>query len=137
MPLIQDLHRLPTLSAHRRQRPAIAPPWIRVFALVKRWGLGTYHGLRRKYAHTYLNEFVFRYNRRFYRHASFETVLGLTAHHAPRAIGTSSAAPIRAREPRRPAERQNKKDRDRMRQDGTGGVENGCQNQAATVPAST
>ena len=59
-------------------------PWIyRVFALVKRWGLGTYHGLRRKHADTYLNEFVFRYNRRFYRHASFETVLGLTARHAP------------------------------------------------------
>ena len=39
---------------------------------MKRWGLGTYHGLRRKHADTYLNEFVFRYNRRFYRHASFE-----------------------------------------------------------------
>jgi hypothetical protein len=36
---------------------------------MKRWGLGTYHGLRRKHADTYLNEFVFRYNRRFYRHA--------------------------------------------------------------------
>ena len=59
-------------------------PWIhRVFALMKRWGLGTYHGLRRKYVDTYLNEFVFRYNRRFYRHVSFETMLGLAAHHAP------------------------------------------------------
>ena len=26
-----------------------------------------------------LNEFVFRYNRRFHRHVSFKTVLGLTA----------------------------------------------------------
>ena len=59
-------------------------PWIhRVFALMKRWGLGTYHGLRRKHVDTYLNEFVFRYNRRFYRHASFETMLGLAAHHEP------------------------------------------------------
>src|SRR5438270_4878776 len=34
-------------------------PWIhRVFALMKRWGLGTYHGLRRKHIDTYLNEFV-------------------------------------------------------------------------------
>ncbi len=32
---------------------------------------------------TYLNEFVFRYNRRFYRHVSFEALLGLAAHHAP------------------------------------------------------
>jgi len=62
----------------------IVLPWIhRVFSLMKRWGLGTYHGLRRKHVDTYLNEFVFRYNRRFYRHASFETVLGLTARHAP------------------------------------------------------
>jgi hypothetical protein len=26
---------------------------------------------------------VFRYNRRFYRHVSFETLLGLAAHHVP------------------------------------------------------
>src|ERR1700736_63039 len=55
----------------------------RVFSLVKRWGLGTYHGLRRRHLDTYLNEFVFRYNRRFYRHASFETMLGLAAQHEP------------------------------------------------------
>src|SRR5271157_3618976 len=84
----------------------IVLPWIhRVFALVKRWGLGTYHGLRRKHADTYLNEFVFRYNRRFYRHASFETVLGLTAHHAPASYWDIIGRAIRAREPRRPAER--------------------------------
>jgi len=59
-------------------------PWIhRVFSLMKRWGLGTYHGLRRKHLDTYLNEFVFRYNRRFYRHVSFETMLGLASHHHP------------------------------------------------------
>ena len=58
--------------------------WIhRVFALLKRWSLGTYHGLRRRHIDAYLNEFVFRYNRRFYRHVSFETVLGLAAHRPP------------------------------------------------------
>jgi len=58
--------------------------WIhRVFALLKRWSLGTYHGLRPQHIDAYLNEFVFRYNRRFYRHVSFETVLGLAARHAP------------------------------------------------------
>ena len=45
--------------------------------------LGDASGLRRKHVDTYLDEFVFRYNRRFYRHASFEKVLGLTARHAP------------------------------------------------------
>lgn len=58
--------------------------WIhRLFALLKRWSLGTYHGLRREHIDSYLNEFVFRYNRRFYRHVSFETVLGLAARHEP------------------------------------------------------
>ena len=51
-------------------------PWShRAFSLLKRWALGTYHGLRRKHIDTYLNEFVFRYNRRFYRHVSFEALL--------------------------------------------------------------
>ena len=59
-------------------------PWShRAFSLLKRWALGTYHGLRRKHVDTYLNEFVFRYNRRFYRHASFETLLGLASNHVP------------------------------------------------------
>ncbi len=60
--------------------------WIhRLFALLKRWSLGTYHGLRREHIDSYLNEFVFRYNRRFYRHVSFETVLGLAVRHEPTA----------------------------------------------------
>ena len=112
----------------------IVLPWIhRVFALVKRWGLGTYHGLRRKHADTYLNEFVFRYNRRFYRHASFETVLGFTAHHAPASywdiIGRANPRKGTATPRRAPRSR---KTATGMRQDGTGGVENGRQNQAAT-----
>ena len=45
--------------------------------------MGTYHGLRRKHVDAYLEEFVFRYNRRFYRHVSFETVLGLAARRGP------------------------------------------------------
>lgn len=60
--------------------------WIhRVFALLKRWSLGTDHGLRREHIDSYLNEFVFRYNRRFYRHVSFETVLGLATRQGPMA----------------------------------------------------
>ena len=59
-------------------------PWShRAFSLMKRWALGTDHGLRRKHVDTYLDEFVFRYNRHFYRHVSFETMLGLAAHHGP------------------------------------------------------
>src|SRR5208337_3748481 len=67
-----------------RMAGRVALPWIhRVFALMKRWGLGTYHGLRRKHVDSYLNEFVFRYNRRFYRHVSFETLLGIASRRRP------------------------------------------------------
>jgi hypothetical protein len=39
----------------RVEREPVVLPWIhRVFALMKRWGLGTYHGLRRKHVDTYL-----------------------------------------------------------------------------------
>jgi len=91
--LITDGHAsYPGLAGDYRHDPRIVGamaanivlPWIhRAFSLMKRWALGTYHGLRRKHVDTYLNEFVFRYNRRFYRHVSFETLLGLAAHHEP------------------------------------------------------
>ena len=91
--LITDGHAsFPGLSGDYRHDPRavgkmaghVVLPWIhRVFALLKRWSLGTYHGLRRKHVDTYLEEFVFRYNRRFYRHVSFETLLGIASHHQP------------------------------------------------------
>ncbi len=91
--LITDGHAsFPGLSGDYRHDPRVVGmmvahivlPWShRAFALMKRWALGTYHGLRRKHVDTYLDEFVFRYNRRFYRHVSFETILGLAANHQP------------------------------------------------------
>jgi hypothetical protein len=35
----------------------------RVFANLKRWALGVYHGLRQKHLQSYLDEFIFRSNR--------------------------------------------------------------------------
>jgi len=62
----------------------IVLPWMhRAFSLMRRWSLGTYHGLRREHVDTYLTEVVFCYNRRFYRRVSFETLLGLAAHNDP------------------------------------------------------
>ena len=90
--LLTDGHKsFPGLKGYRhdprvvgKMAAHIVLPWShRAFSLMKRWGLGTYHGLRRKHADTYLNEFVFRYNRRFYRHVSFETLLGLAADKEP------------------------------------------------------
>ena len=56
----------------------IALPWIhRLFSNLKRWGLGVYHGLRKANLQHYLDEFVFRFNRRRTRHAAFDTLLGI------------------------------------------------------------
>ena len=53
-------------------------PWIhRVFANAKRWALGVYHGLRAKHLQRYLDEFVFRFNRRHSPAAAFDRLLGL------------------------------------------------------------
>src|SRR5690242_19745322 len=53
-------------------------PWVhRVFANAKRWALGVYHGLREEHLQAYLDEFVFRFNRRRTPAAAFERLLGL------------------------------------------------------------
>ena len=53
-------------------------PWVhRVFANAKRWALGVYHGLREKHLQAYLDEFVFRFNRRRTPAAAFERLLDL------------------------------------------------------------
>src|SRR4051794_34201885 len=54
-------------------------PWVhRVFANAKRWALGVYHGLREEHLQAYLDEFVFRFNRRRTPHAAFDRLLGLS-----------------------------------------------------------
>ena len=53
-------------------------PWAhRVFANLKVWALGLCHGLREKHLQSYLDEFVFRFNRRRARHAAFRSLLGV------------------------------------------------------------
>jgi ISXO2 transposase-like protein/NADPH-dependent FMN reductase len=52
---------------------------IYVFSNLKTWGLGVYHGLRRKHLKAYLDEFTFRFNRRRTRHAAFAALLGFGA----------------------------------------------------------
>ena len=54
-------------------------PWVhRVFANAKRWALGVYHGLRPEHLQAYLDEFVFRFNRRRTPHVAFGRLLGLS-----------------------------------------------------------
>jgi hypothetical protein len=54
-----------------------------VFSNLKTWILGTHHGaIAPHHLQAYLNEYVFRFNRRFYPMTAFNSVLGLAAHAA-------------------------------------------------------
>ena len=67
-----DPHVVGPMAAH------VVLPWAhRVFANLKTWALGVYHGLREKHLQSYLDEFVFRFNRRRTRHAAFRSLLGI------------------------------------------------------------
>lgn len=73
-----DPHVVGKMAAH------IVLPWAhRIFSNLKVWALGVYHGLRRKHLQTYLDEFVFRFNRRRTRPAAFRSLLAIAAAHPP------------------------------------------------------
>lgn len=48
-----------------------------VFSNLKTWLLGTHHSVSDQHMQAYLNEFVFRFNRRFYPFNGFRSLLGL------------------------------------------------------------
>lgn len=47
------------------------------FGNLKTWMVGTHHGVSKKHMQAYVNEFVFRHNRRRTPMAAFQTILGL------------------------------------------------------------
>ena len=51
-----------------------------IFSNLKAWLLGTHHGVSTQHLAAYLNEFVFRFNRRFYPMTAFASVLGIGTH---------------------------------------------------------
>jgi transposase-like protein len=61
----------------------LAPHIHRVFSNLKTWLQGTHHGVGQKYLQGYLNEYVFRFNRRRTPMAAFQTLLGITATKKP------------------------------------------------------
>ena len=48
-----------------------------VFANLKSWLLGIHHGVSHQHLQAYLNEFTFRFNRRFYPFNGFRSLLGI------------------------------------------------------------
>ncbi len=61
--------------------PAMAEAYLPivhlVFANLKSWLLGCHHGVSPQHLQAYLNEFTFRFNRRFYPFNSFRSLLGM------------------------------------------------------------
>ncbi len=65
------------------EEPDAVPGAHRMASNLKTWLRGTHHGVGADHLDHYLNEFVFRHNRRFYPMAGFATLLGLGTILAP------------------------------------------------------
>jgi len=81
-PGMNERHHMPkvvgTMAAH------VLLPWIhRAFSNLKRLGLGVYHGFRKAHIQAYLDEFVFRWNRRRHYRSAFDTLLGIGLRTSP------------------------------------------------------
>ena len=71
-------HIAKNLSAPNALPAHIVLRWVhRVFSNMQRWAMGTYHGLREKHVDAYLNEFVFRWNRRRLFASAIDSLLGI------------------------------------------------------------
>lgn len=66
-----------------RGDPSIADEWLPlihlIFSNLKSWLLGIHHGVSPDHLQAYLNEFTFRFNRRFYPFNAFRSLLGISA----------------------------------------------------------
>ena len=73
----------PVVQGHGKNAVKILPRVHRVFSNLKTWLNGTHHGVSKKHLPHYLDEFVFRFNRRRTPMAAFQSLLGLCAQHPP------------------------------------------------------
>jgi hypothetical protein len=82
--------------------------------------MGTFHGFRSRHFNSYLEEYAFRFNRRYWRRASFDRIIGLAADHAPHdyaAVVGWKPRQNRLNPPKRVSTRR-RKTADGMREDG-------------------
>ncbi len=67
----------PLRSALRKGAKSAVPLADRAIGNLQQWLIGTYHGVSKPQLQVYLDEFVFRHNRRKTPAAAFQTLLGL------------------------------------------------------------
>ena len=77
----------PIRSALRKGVPSVVPLADRAIGNLQQWLVGTYHGVSKAQLQVYLDEFVFRHNRRRQPMAAFQTLLGLGTGRAPTPYG--------------------------------------------------
>ena len=72
---------------NQKQRQFLQDRFFEVQRLgnLQQWLIGTYHGVSRDQLQVYLDEFVFRHNRRRQPMAAFQTLLGLGTGRKPTA----------------------------------------------------
>lgn len=86
----------------RRGAPHVVPLADRAMGNLKQWLLGTYHGVSRGQLQAYLDEFVFRHNRRGDPQAAFQTLLGLGTSRPPAPLAIVRGATDLPQFPMRP-----------------------------------
>jgi transposase-like protein len=69
----------------RKGAKSVVPLADRAIGNLQQWLIGTYHGVSRDQLQVYLDEFVFRHNRRHLPMAAFQTLLGLGTGRKPTA----------------------------------------------------
>jgi len=67
----------------RKGAKSVVPLADRAIGNLQQWLIGTYHGVSREQLQVYLDEFVFRHNRRRQPMAAFQTLLGLGSSRMP------------------------------------------------------
>ena len=67
----------PTRTSLRKGAKSVVPLADRAIGNLQQWLIGTYHGVSKDQLQVYLDEFVFRHNRRKQPMAAFQTLLGL------------------------------------------------------------
>jgi transposase-like protein len=82
-PLRKGYDHRPSTVSDPKKASKLLPRIHRVFSNLKTWLKGTHHGVSAKHLPHYVNEFVFRFNRRRTPMAAFQSLLGLSMQHAP------------------------------------------------------
>ena len=82
-PLRKTYDYRPSTVGNPKNAAKLFPRVHRAFSNLKTWLKGTHHGVSSKHLPHYVNEFVFRFNRRHAPMAAFQSLLGLTTQHAP------------------------------------------------------